>query len=75
MRRPAAVRGIRAPQEYGGVPGGMRGSVWGMSVATGAPSSSPASAGASVRMSETTACGATSRTRPIVSRVARSTAW
>src|SRR4051794_3292165 len=74
IARPSAVRGRRAPIEYGGIPGAPRGSVWGTSVATGTPSSSPARAGASVRMSLTIACGRTSATSGRVSRTARTTA-
>src|SRR3954454_6371787 len=74
IRRPAAVRGRRAPIEYGGIPGSPRGSVWGMSVATGTPSSSPASAGASVRTSFTIASGRSSATSGRVSPTARTTA-
>ena len=54
---PTAVRGRRAPIEYGGIPRSSAGWTWGMSVATRTPASSAASAGASVRMSATTASG------------------
>src|SRR4029079_6092164 len=46
-----------------------------MRVATGTPSSSPASAGARVRMSATIACGRVSATSGRVSYTARTTAW
>ena len=60
--------------EYGGKPGAGRGSTWGIRVATRTPSSSAASAGASVRMSATTTSGAHSRMSGRVSTVARVTA-
>jgi len=72
--RPTKVRGRRAPKENGGHPRSVRGSRWGMTVATGTPSSSPASAGARVRMSATTASGAKSATRGRVDVVALRTA-
>ena len=58
-QRPAGRRARAAarPIEYGGQPRSARGSTCGMSVATGTPSSSAASAGASVRMSATTDVG------------------
>ena len=73
-RRPSAVRGGRAPNEYGGDPGGKCGCTCGISVATGTSSNSPASAGPSVRMSATTACGLAAATWGRVSRAARTTA-
>jgi hypothetical protein len=59
--RPAeAVRGSRAPVEYGGKPADGRGSTWGTTVPTGTPAISPAIAGASVRMSAITHSGRSS---------------
>jgi hypothetical protein len=58
--RPKAVRGSRAPVEYGGKPADGRGSTWGTTVPTGTPAISPAIAGASVRMSAITHSGRSS---------------
>jgi hypothetical protein len=73
-RRPSRVRGIRAPTAYGGNPRAPAGYRCGIRVATGTPSSSPAIAGASVRMSCTTTSGRTSATTRWVTGVARTTA-
>ena len=72
---PAAVRGSRAPSEYGGNPGADQGWTCGTSVATGTPQSSAASAGAGVRMSETAMSGANDSTDGTVTRAACTAAW
>src|SRR5581483_7132143 len=72
--RPNPVRGNRAPRAYGGNPGPPTGYRCGTSVATGTSSNSPAIAGASVRMSCTSASGRSSATARRVSAVASTTA-
>ena len=72
--RPSPVRGSRAPIEYGAKPGGRCGYRCGTRVATGTPSSSAASAGAGVRMSDTATSGANERTTGRVSTAARTAA-